>query len=252
MTTEPADSAADQPPQSKPRRRGRTALLMAAAVVLGVLGGGAAGYAAQDARNPTPLPPLAVPQPHYPAVRVAVPALPPSQDDMVRTDGNLAELLVPTPKGASLVPGEASFDSWLTIAQFSEGYTKPAVEFAWLADHDFSRSAAAAWDQGSVNVSLELVQFAHARETSALALIQSESEYDKSWTGSSSVQLPGSNDGLIFPGVTRHGSGEDAFYEGRGYAVHGDIAVELYLQDSSGKVTQQMLQAILQEQLERL
>ena len=251
MTTEPADSAADQPPQSKPRRRGRTALLMAAAVVLGVLGGGAAGYAGQAARKPTPLPPLSAPQPRYPAARVAVPALPPSQDDMVRTDGDLTKLLLPTPKGASLPDGVSSFDSWQTIAQFSEGYQEPAGEFAWLADHEFRRAALANWDQGSTSVMVQLVQFSHADDFNSLAMIQNESSYSKSWTGSASVRLPGSNSGMIFPGVARHGSSGSTFYEGRGYAVHGDIAVELYV-DTSGKVSEQTLQAILQEQLERL
>jgi len=252
LTTEPADSAADQPPPSKPRRRGRTALLMAAAVVLGVLGGGAAGYAAQSARKPTALPPLAVPQPRYPAARVAVPPLPPSQDDMVRTDGDLTKLLLPTPKGASLPQGIGSFDSWVNIAQFSEGYQDPAGEFAWLSDHDFRRAALGTWDQGDTYAIVQLVQFTHAYEANALLMIQSESGFAKPWTGSSSVPLPGSNDGVVFPGVAQHGSDGATYYEGRAFAVHGDLAVEIYLQDGNGKVSKQTLQTLLQEQLERL
>jgi hypothetical protein len=252
LTTESADPAAEQPPQPKPRRRGRTALLMAAAVVLGVLGGGAVGYAAQSARKPTPLPPLAVPQPRYPAVRVAAPALPPSQDDMVRTDGDLTKLLLPTPGGASLPQGVSAFDSWLNIAQFSENYENPASEFAWLSDHAFRRAALSTWNKGSTYVVVQLVQFTHAYDYNALAMIQNESGYAKTWTGSSSVPLTGSSDGIVFPGVDQHGSGDATFYEGRAYGVHGDIAVELYLQDTSGKVSEQALRTILQEQLERL
>lgn len=51
---------ADAPPlpSYKPRRRGRTTLLIASAAVLGVLAGGGLGYRVQQNREPTPLPPL--------------------------------------------------------------------------------------------------------------------------------------------------------------------------------------------------
>ncbi|QMU66924.1 hypothetical protein [Streptacidiphilus sp. P02-A3a] len=252
MTTEVADAVAVQPPQSKPRRRGRTALLMAAAVVLGVFGGGAAGYAVQDIRRPTPLPPLTVAQPRYPAARTAAPALPPDQDDMVRTDGDLTKLLVPTPRGASLAYGFSSFDTWQDIASFAEGFTQPGSEFGWLMDHSFRRAAAASWDQGSQTYLIQLVQFDPAEESNAVALIDGEETYAKTWATGSSVPLPGSDVAQVFPGKIQHSADGSGFYEGEGFGVHGDIAVEVYLQDSDGPVSEQTVQSVLQNQLERL
>lgn len=252
MTTEVADAAAVQPPQSKPRRRGRTALLMAAAVVLGVFGGGAAGYAVQESRKPTPLPPLTVAQPRYPAARAAVPALPPDQDDMVRTDGDLTKLLLPTPQGASLAYGFSSFDSWQDIARFAEGFNQPGSEFGWLLQHEFRRAAVASWDQGSQTCLIQLVQFDHAEESNSLALIEGEETFAKSWASGSSSPLPSSDVAEVFAGTIRHSADGSGFYQGEGLGVHGDIAVEVFLQDSNGPVSEQTVQTLLQNQLERL
>ncbi|MGC5411335.1 hypothetical protein ACPXCX_47845, partial [Streptomyces sp. DT225] len=87
----------------KRRPRGRTALIIAAAAVLGIAGGIATGYGVQAGRAPTPLAALSQPGLAYPAK--ALPAgevpdpLPASQDRRVRTDGDLRKLIVPRPKG---------------------------------------------------------------------------------------------------------------------------------------------------------
>jgi len=225
---------------------------MAAAVVLGVVGGGAAGYAVQAAGPPTPPPPLTVAQPQYPAARAAAPALSPDQDDMVRTDGDLTKLLLPTPRGAGLAYGSGSFDSWQDIARFSEGFQQPGAEFSWLLDHNFRRAAVASWDQGSQVCQIQLVQFDPAEEANSLLLIQAEETYAKTWASGTSVSLPGSDVGKVFPGAIQHSADGSNFYQGEGLGVHGDIAVEVYLQDSSGPVSEQTVQTLLQNQLERL
>ncbi|MGW2847146.1 hypothetical protein ACWC5G_19890, partial [Streptomyces sp. NPDC001274] len=70
---EPAASAEPAAPVMK-RPRGRTALLVAVAAVLGIGVGTAAGYEIQDRRAPTPLPALSQPGLAYPAK-----ALPPGK-----------------------------------------------------------------------------------------------------------------------------------------------------------------------------
>ncbi|QMU74490.1 hypothetical protein GXW83_00475 [Streptacidiphilus sp. PB12-B1b] len=252
MTTEVADATAVQPPPSKPRPRGRTALIMAVAAVLGVLGGGAAGYAAQSGSAPTPLPPLSAPQPHYPAAHASAPALPAADDDMVRTDGDLTRLLVPVPHGATVAQGSAGFDSWLNIAQYAEGYVDPAGEFSWLSDHSFRRAAQAVWCPGGYLIdTVQLVQFSHAEEANALQTIENQSNSAATWAGSSSSSMIGSDDAEIFAGTKQHSNGSVSYYEGRGYGVHGDIAVLVYVQQDS-PVSVRTVQTVLQDQLERL
>ncbi|MFF1500664.1 hypothetical protein ACFVZR_12440 [Streptomyces sp. NPDC058316] len=104
--------------------RGRTALLIAAAAVLGIAGGTAVGYDVQAGRAPTPLPALAQPDLAYPAK--ALPAdkapdpLPASQDRQVRTDGDLRKLLADRPAGWSedkAVPGLR--DGWLGVDEYA-------------------------------------------------------------------------------------------------------------------------------------
>ena len=224
---------------------------MAVAVVLGVLGGGAAGYAAQSASTPTPLPPLTAPQPHYPSLHVAVPALPPADDDMVRTDGDLTKLLLPAPHGAAVPPGQSAIDTWMNIAQYAEDFDDPATEFAWLSDHGFRRAAEAGWNQGDLFDNVQLVQFSHADESNALQAIQDQAGYAQSWTGTSGASMPGSDDAMIFAGAKKHSSGGNSFYEGRGYGVHGDIAVMVFVQADS-PVSVRTVQTVLQDQLERL
>jgi hypothetical protein len=252
LTTEPAGATAVQPPQPKPRPRGRTALIMAVAAVLGVFGGGAAGYAAQSGSAPTPLPPLTAPQPQYPRVHLAAPALPAADDDMVRTDGDLTQLLLPAPRGASPALGDASIDTWLNIAQYSENFVNPAGEFAWLSDHGFRRAAQASWSPDSnLADAVDLVQFDHAQEANALQAVQNEAVSATSWTGSNSTSMPGSDAAMIFAGTKQHSDGSFSYYEGRAFGVHGDIAVLVYVQDTH-PVSARTVQTLLQEQLERL
>jgi len=254
LTTEvPMTAAAPPQPGPKPYPRGRTALFAAAAVVLGVLAGGAAGYAAQDASAPTPLPALAVAQPKYPAVHLAVApsALPASEDDMVRTDGDLTKLLVPAPAGATAVDPSGNIDFWLNIAQVAEGFDNPGQEFANLSDAGFRRAAEANWEQGGdVFYEIRLVQYSHAEEASSLQYEQGILDFTRTWTGSQGVALPTTDDDLAFAGTKSHTSG-NTYYEGRALGVHGDIAVEIFVQ-SPGPVSTRTVETVLQNQLERL
>ena len=257
MTTEVADATAPEPPspspaERKPRPRGRTAIIMTAAVLLGVLGGGAVGYDVQCHRTPTPLPPVAVAQPQYPLTHAAQPSLSPAEDDMVKTDGDLTKLLLPAPSGATPgIPGGSIVSYW-NLAQYSEQFVVPGNEFSELADHGFRRAANANWTQGNNQFCMiDLVQFDHADEGGALQQMQALSSSGSAWAGGPSVQLPGSDNDVVFAGTKSHTSGATTFYEGRGYGVHGDIAVEVDFQSSS-PVSAQTMQDLLQKQMGRL
>lgn len=257
MTTEVADATATEPPlpspaARKPRPRGRTAIIMTSAVVLGVLGGGAVGYDVQYNRAPTPLPSVAVAQPQYPLTHATRPPLSPADDDMVKTDGDLTKLLLPAPSGAT--PGGQSnsiVSSW-NIAQYAEQFVVPGNEFSWLADHGFRRAANANWDQGNDQYCIvNLVQFTHADEGSALQQMQALSTNGPTWAGGSSVALQGSDNDVVFAGTKSHTAGANTYYEGQAFGVHGDIAVEVDFQSGS-PVSAQTMQGLLQKQMGRL
>ncbi|MFC1411006.1 hypothetical protein ACEZCY_15160 [Streptacidiphilus sp. N1-12] len=244
----PADT--DAPSGVRRRPRGRTALIMAAAVVLGVLGGGGAGYAVQAARKPTPLPSLAVAQPKYPAKRVAIPALPAAQDDQVKTDGDLTKLLVPAPAGVKANPDRDAIDNWLDLADFAETFVKPGVAFSHQAEQRFRRAAEAGWDKGPESTTVFLVQYADGDTDAARSEMSDQESYGHDATGGTAVDVPHTIGGEVFPGQKKLG-GSDPYYEGRGYAQHGDISVEIFV-DSAHPVSAKTLLTLLQSQLERL
>ncbi|MCC8479420.1 hypothetical protein LMJ41_16200 [Streptomyces globisporus] len=82
----------------RPRPRGRTTPIIAAAALLGIVGGVAVGYGVQAEREPTPPAALSQPGLGYPAKPLSAdraPApLPAAQDRRVKTDGDLRKLLV--------------------------------------------------------------------------------------------------------------------------------------------------------------
>jgi hypothetical protein len=215
---------------------------MAVAVVLGVLGGGGAGYAAQSARRPTALPPLSVAQPRYPAKRVAVPALPASQDDQVKTDGDLTKLLVQPPKAAKY-----PIVDWMSLADYAETRTGPAVAFAWYADNHFRRAAESLWDQGGASYEIRLVQFDHDGESGAATDVTDQQGYIKGVTG---VLIPGESGGLVYPGLKKDAS-RDHSYNGYAFAQHGDISVQISI-ESDHPVSSGTLVTLAKSQLERL
>ena len=225
---------------------------MTAAVVLGVLGGGAVGYDVQYNRTPTPLPSVAVAQPKYPLTHAAQPPLSPADDDMVKTDGDLTKLLLPAPSGATPgVPGGSIVSYW-NLAQYAEQFVVPGNEFSQLADHGFRRAANANWEQGNNQFCIiDLVQFTHADEAGALQQMQALSTSGSAWAGGTSVSLPGSDSDVVFAGTKSHTTGAATYYEGRAFGVHGDIAVEVDFQSDS-PVSAQTMQDLLQKQMERL
>jgi hypothetical protein len=260
LTTEIAEEAAGQPAAptaektKKPRPRGRTALIMTGALVLGAVGGGGIGYAVQSSRPETPLPTLSVPQPRYPARHTAAPVLSPADDDMVLTDGDLTKLLVSAPKGSS-TRTDPPIEGWADLSDFSENYTKPAAEFEWMLKNGFRRVAGTSWTEGQTSYEVDLIQFNDGSEASAASYATAQATYAGSAAdGSMSpTPVPDTVDGEVYAGgrPVPYSNGGGSYYRGIALAVHGDIAIAIWV-NSPNPVSEQPLMTLVQSQLERL
>jgi hypothetical protein len=242
-------------PESVVRPRGRTARIMAAAVAVGVLGGAGTGYAVQAARTPTPLAPLAVAQPHYPSAHRSAPALTAAEDDMVKTDGDLSKLLVPVPSGTKPWPNPPGENGWMPFNDFVEGFEKPDAEIRYQLPMGIRRIAVTTWMRGSDSYEIQLVQYRHDEGTSATSFLNGQANYASDEVGGLNyyTQIPDSSiTGGVYAGPKqRQYPDGTSYYEGIGLAVHGDIAVLIYV-DSPNRVDGKPLMNLLQSQLERL
>jgi hypothetical protein len=242
---------AEKPPRvHKPRRRGRTTLLIAAAAVLGVLAGGGLGYRIQQQRDPTPLPPLTGAMPAQPkGAGPAVPALPASQDRAAIYDGNLLKLLLPVPEGAK----DPERD-WVSLEDSAERFEQPDDAFRNLTSDGFRRHAEAAWtDAHDVYREVDLLQYRDDVSPQAIALFEEWSATDNGDPHyRAGVQVPGATNGLV------RGSAEpfkdpgfEPSYEGRALVQVGNILIEVFV-DSTHPVKAATIQSVVTQQLERL
>lgn len=245
--------ATDPAPVARPR--GRTARIMAAAVAFGVLGGAATGYAVQAMRKPTPLPPLAVAQPKYPSAHRSAPALTAAEDDMVKTDGDLTKLLVPVPSGSKPWPTALGEGGWFSLKDFLEGFERPDSAMRYQLPLGIRRVAVTTWMRGSDSYEIQLVQYRHDQGSSATSFLNGQATYASDEVGAQDyyTQIPGSSiTGGVYAGPKQHQNSDGStYYEGIGLAVHGDIAVLIYV-DSPHRVDGKPLMNLLQSQLERL
>ncbi|MYS22611.1 hypothetical protein GA0115240_142512 [Streptomyces sp. DvalAA-14] len=246
-----ADAAAGAPaPAYKPRRRGRTTALIAAAAVLGVVAGAGVGYRIQQQRVPTPLPPLTGPmlaQPKGPGP--AVPALPVSQDRAALYDSDLLKLLVPVPKG-----GKDSVRTYVSMLDFANEFTRPADEFTNLADQEFQRVVHTWWrDSNGVFFEVELSQFRdETTSTASNVLADWMSGITDEPTHGESQTIPTAKDGYVWPSAKpQTKAGYLPEYEGRGLAGVGNIIVQVYV-NSTHKVKASTVTSLIDQQLERL
>ncbi|WP_079138962.1 hypothetical protein [Actinacidiphila rubida] len=250
LASEPVAGPGSEPVPVRPRRGGRTTLLIASAAVLGVLAGGGLGYRIQQQRTPTPLPPLTgsvLAQPK--GAGVAPKELPVSQDRAAIYDGDLLKLLSPTPKGAK----ELGRD-WESLADYSDRYEKPAGAFEDFAANDFRRAAVATWSQSRTTVvAIELVQFRDdAAPYTPGWLSGQELDRDDDKELADSVDLPGTMDGKVWAsGLPHHESGYVDSYYASGLARVGDIVVEVTC-FSAKPVKAATVAALATKQLERL
>ncbi|MFF8845674.1 hypothetical protein ACF08N_23630 [Streptomyces sp. NPDC015127] len=237
------------------RRRRRTVALIAAAAVLGVVAGTVTGYAVQYQREPTALPVLS-----QPGLRTPKP-VPATADTTarslnanrwVRTDGDLRELLLPKPKGAT---SERKAD-WHDLYSFSTWFEKEAAMFENLAEDGFRRCATVSWSvDGEVYVDIKLVQFREDEELNAAAFGEAQQWYldDDKWAGNEGEPIPGSPEGrtYIWDEPLRE-AGYEPLYQGRAVAWRGDIVMVVEYANNSGPVDEKDLKSLAKRQWERL
>ncbi|MGK9459664.1 hypothetical protein ACSLFT_06405 [Streptomyces sp. G6] len=248
----PGDPSGPAEAAGRPRRRGRTALLIAAATALGLVAGTCAGYLVQADREPPPLPPLSQPELAR-AEGEAAGRLPAAQDRKVRTDGDLRELLLKKPREARQAEWVQGTDGWFDAVSYAETYGRPAEKFSQQIKDEFRRAAITCWEVGdSYTVEIRLVQF---WEEEVMAALESTDEA-RHWTGwqddTDRWVIPGTGDGEAF--VHHQPETEPGFepvYTAKAFAWRGDIAMEIFI--SGGEpISKQTIMDVAERQMERL
>ncbi|WP_328861054.1 hypothetical protein [Streptomyces sp. NBC_00306] len=252
----PGEPAA--PEAAAPRRRGRTALVVGAAAVLGVLAGTVTGYAVQIEREPTPLAPLSQPELRTPRTVAAGPDTTPltvSANRRHATDGDLRQLLVKKPKGAQTDRAVTS-DGWTEVVSYAGDYNKPDRQFTYLAKHGIRRIATTAWEQrGGIFVTVHLIQFRDAAETAAADWVSGQQSYmpTEEFAGHDGELITGSGNGrvYVFNEPVRK-AGYEPLYRARVLACRGDVAMEIWYVSNRREISEKAVTALAEQQLGRL
>ncbi|MCQ6554013.1 hypothetical protein NPS70_12505 [Streptomyces sp. C10-9-1] len=260
---EAPEPAADTPepdaagtPGPRPRRKRRAVAVLAAALVLGVVGGTAVGYAVQADRAPTPLPPLAQQGLTHPAEPLpggeTIEPLPEEEDHGARTSGDLRKLLLPVPKGARASEAAALPDGWVRLDQFAAQFEFPDFAFEKFARTGFRRAVTRAWEKGDRLVVVNLVQFRRGGATGARVYVEEQLDYlDEDRTGRVGKPVPGSGNGrfVIEKGTPYEGGPQGSLAQALAY--RGDVAMEIYVFDRA-PITEKDIRTLAERQLGRL
>lgn len=238
------------------RPRGRTALIVAGAAVLGVLAGTVTGYAVQYQRQPTPLGPLA--QQGLAESKTASA----DKNTTARTvsanrwdeksDGDLRRLLVAKPDAAKSEEQPA----WQDLLLSSADYEHPDGALRRFLRDGFRRSATTSWSQdGKVYVTVTLTQFHDDTAVTSKDYARQQQEYmpEEAYAGNYGKPIPGSDNGHTYVFDKPHTeSGYEPLYEGRAYAWRNGVFMDIQYNNNSGPVSESALQALAKQQLERL
>ncbi|MEE1767871.1 hypothetical protein PUR34_06665 [Streptomyces sp. JV185] len=243
------------------RPRGRTALIVLAAAVLGIAGGTAVGYDVQAKRAPTPLPALSQPGLAYPAKALppgkAPDPLPASQDHRVRTDGDLRKLIADRPAGWSDDDNSVlNFgDGWLDVDAYARSYKEEGSMYEYFLQAGIRRVASAAWKRGEHRTTeTYLVQFGSTTFQGAKNFAEGQLRY-----------MPGAEIGAGYNGGVIKGSGNGRYcvyeverkpgylpsYHARATVYRGDIVADVHLYDTS-PISKKDIRTLAERQLERL
>lgn len=256
----PAEPAGSSAPSVRPRPRGRTALLIAAAALLGIAGGTAVGYGIQAERPPTPLPALSQSDLAYPAKALPagkVPAaLPASQDRQVRTSGDLRKLLIDRPAGWSDNKAENGLsDGWLSVDSYARAFGVPDFMFTYLLERDVRRIAGASWKKGAHReATVQLVQFGPGTETGAVDHAESQTWYmpeTERGAGNEGDPVRGSGNGRYYLYDVVREPGYLPSYRARAVIQRGDIMIEINIVDTE-PISKKDIRTLAERQLERL
>ncbi|MEU2098863.1 hypothetical protein ABZ771_24695 [Streptomyces globisporus] len=264
MPAEPLGAGGPAEPTAAPvrrRPRGRTTLIIAAAALLGIVGGVAVGYGMQAEREPTPLAALSQPGLGYPAKPAAAdraPApLPAAQDRRAKTDGDLRKLLIDRPKGTrkTLIDELGLGDGWEPVEQYAEGYEDPHYMFESLGGLELRRVASVAWEQGEYReTQVSLIQFRSGDQHGAAEHFDDQIMYmpwDKDGAGNTGEAIKGSREGRYFLYPVVRKAGYLPSYRARALAVRGDIALDISIYDTV-PISKKDIRTLAERQLERL
>ncbi|MEU6234255.1 hypothetical protein [Kitasatospora sp. NPDC047058] len=155
-------------PVRRPRRP-RPVLLLVSGLVLGAVVGGAAGYVVQAGRPETPLPPIQVALPSYPAAVVDPAAAAAAAPKPLAIDGDLRKLLMTAPAGSTAWGDYPDTPSWLTLGEFSERVGRSGDVFKRLNTQEFRRAVEVDWKKDGLKVRVTLFQFSADRAAEAKA-----------------------------------------------------------------------------------
>ncbi|MFJ8623496.1 hypothetical protein ACIRD3_11705 [Kitasatospora sp. NPDC093550] len=228
-------------PERAPRapRRPRPVLLAACGLVLGTLVGGGVGYGVQAQRPATPLPPLQVARPSYPAGTVDPAALAAEQPAPLAIDGDLTKLLLTAPEGSTPWGDNPDKPSWASIGEIAEHSGNAAFAFRDLASRGFRRAAEVDWKKDDTRYRIMLTQFTaeHADEAK------------------SSTWLPfadGANGGYKVETTARHwAESTDQYYYGEAVAKRGSLQMTIEVFGTQ-MVSADVLKDLAKRQWERL
>lgn len=213
----------------RPRRRGRTALLIVGAAALGLVAGTCGGYLVQADREPTKLPPLS--QPTLPQAKGEGPEpLSAAQDRQVKTDGDLRKLLLKKPRGAKEGDWVAD-DGWMDLTSYADSFTEPGEAYPDLVGEEFRRAAITGWDVGSAySVEIRLVQFRQEEDMAAEGSSDDGQYWAEKEDATDSWSVPGTGDGMAY--VHTRPDTEPGYlpvYNAEAHAWRGDIAMEIWV-----------------------
>jgi hypothetical protein len=235
--------------ESVPPRR-RTARVVAVAAVLGVVAGTCAGYLVQAGREPT-LPTLV--QPTLPQARGPQPEpLTAEQDRKVRNDGDLRELLLEKPSGAT-TPDWVEPQGWMNQAAYADMSDDPEATYAHLDEQEFFRAAVTGWDAGGHEVEIWLVQFEQKEAPTAPA---DDSEGTRYWAETDpdveSRPIPDTGDGraYVHPRPSREPGG-DPVHSAEAHASRGDLSVHIWVYGDDS-IPWRTITDLAERQMERL
>ncbi|MFG1810967.1 hypothetical protein [Streptomyces sp. NPDC049040] len=245
-----SSSVAPPPEPYRPMARGRLTLIVAAAAVLGVLAGAAAGYQVQRGRTPTALPPLVGAAPAQPAGAAPARPAPKVADDRDAIyEGNLLKLLLPTPKGA-----EEQERGWLTQADEADNYDDAATVFTDLGEHGYRRGVSARWSVGKAKFTDTSITLTQYRDdvTPYTSEVLRGSEYADGAHQSYGTPVPDSVDGEVRPSAEPYDEGDGLkVYVGSGKARVGNIFVEVFV-SGVRPVSRNAVLSVITKQLERM
>ncbi|MGW3076450.1 MULTISPECIES: hypothetical protein [unclassified Kitasatospora] len=230
---------AEAGPAPRAPRRPRPVLLSACALVLGTLVGGGVGYAVQAQRPPTPLPPLQVARPSYPADTVDPAALAAEQPKPLAIDGDLTKLLISAPEGSTPWGDFPDKPAWISIGELAEESGTEAKVFKELASSGFRRAAEVAWKKDDVRYRVTLIQYTADHADMAKSL---------TWPAFADGASGGYKvDGIRYPWADSN----DSYYLGEAYAKRGPLQMKVEVFGAQ-PVNPDILKDIAKRQWERL